>query len=98
MDYIFYNCNNLISLDISYLNTSSVLRMYDLFYNCSNLISVDLTNFDTSSAKNMANMFKLCNSNLIYCIKNINAKNEKIITQIETDIAHGINNCSDICF
>ena len=46
----------------------------------------------------MANMFKLCNSNLIYCIKNINSKNEKIITQIETDIAHGINDCFDICF
>ena len=43
-------------------------------------------------------MFKLCNSNLIYCIKNINSKNEKIITQIETDITHGINDCFDICF
>ena len=98
MDHMFYNCSNLISLDISNFNTSSVISMNYMFYNCSKLISLDLTNFENSSLKTYNKIFTLCNSNLIFCIENINSKNEFFIAQIETVIANNINNCSDICF
>ena len=44
MKYKFYYCNNLISLDLSNFNTSSVTSMTCMFQFCYNLISFNISN------------------------------------------------------
>ncbi|HOO68221.1 MAG TPA: BspA family leucine-rich repeat surface protein, partial [Bacilli bacterium] len=60
MSAMFYNCNNLISLDLSSFDTSKVTNMSYMFYNCNSLISLDLSSFDTSKVTNMRYMFSDC--------------------------------------
>ena len=57
---MFYECRNLISLDLRTFNTSLVTTMVSMFGNCRNLISINLSNFNTSSVKNMEYMFGNC--------------------------------------
>ena len=73
MNYMFFNCLNLISLDLSHFNTSSVINMESMFSSCSSLISLDLSHFITSSVTNMNEMFLYCN-NLILCINSSNSQ------------------------
>ena len=46
---MFYNCENLESIDLSSFNTSNVTNMSNMFYDCSKLENLDLSNFDTSN-------------------------------------------------
>ena len=57
MDYMFYNCSSLTSINLSSFDTSSVTRMDYMFYNCSSLTSINLSSFDTSSVTRMDYMF-----------------------------------------
>ena len=54
------NMANVVSIDFSNFNSSSVTNMNSLFSNCVSLESVDLTNFTTSSVTTMSNMFSNC--------------------------------------
>jgi len=36
MDYMFYGCSNLKTLDLSNFDTSSVKNMDSMFYDCNN--------------------------------------------------------------
>ena len=60
MQYMFYNCNNLTSLDLSNFNTSSVTNMAYMFYGCNKLTTLDVSNFDTSNVNTMTHMFYNC--------------------------------------
>ena len=60
MSYMFDNCSNLTTLDLSNFNTSSVTDMGGMFKNCSGLKSLDLSNFNTSSVTSMGFMFYNC--------------------------------------
>ena len=60
MSYMFDNCSNLTTLDLSNFNTSSVTDMGGMFNNCSGLKSLDLSNFNTSSVTSMGFMFYNC--------------------------------------
>ena len=70
MNYTFYNCSSLISLDLPNFNTSNVTSMNHMFYNCSSLISLNLANFDTSKVIRMEYMFYGC-----YNLNYINLQN-----------------------
>jgi len=59
--YLFYDCNNLTSLDLDSFDTSNVSTMYGMFKECSNLTSLDLSSFDTSNVTSMQDMFNNCN-------------------------------------
>ena len=59
MGYMFMNCTNLTSLDLSSFNTSKVTIMGGMFSGCSNLTSIDLSSFNTSQVIDMYNMFYL---------------------------------------
>ena len=65
INYIFYDCNKLISIDLSNFNSSEVTNMEYMFYECSSLNSLNLSNFNTKNVTNMSNMFlyinKSCN-------------------------------------
>ena len=93
---MFSGCSNLISLDISNFNTSSVNHMDNMFNGCSSLISLDLNCFDLSSAENLDSMFSGCNNNLIYCIDN--NENNELLSYIESYSFKNNNDCSNICF
>lgn len=59
-NHMFADHGNLIALDLSGLNTSSVTDMDSMFYGCSKLTSLDVSGFDTSKVTNMAAMFYGC--------------------------------------
>ena len=56
----FYDCKSLRSIDLSGLDTSSVIDMSFMFYGCSKLSSLDLSSFDTSKVTSMGGMFYGC--------------------------------------
>lgn len=62
MRWMFRNCSNLISLDLSNFDTSKVEDMHSMFEDCSNLTSLDVSNFNTSNVKDMSLMFYGCGS------------------------------------
>ena len=62
MVFMFRNCSDLISLDLSGFDTSNVFAMAYMFDGCENLTALDLSNFDTSKVDNMSCMFLNCES------------------------------------
>ena len=58
--WMFRNCSNLISLDLSGFDTSDVIAMDGMFDGCENLTTLDLSNFDTSNLDSMWSMFLNC--------------------------------------
>ena len=59
---MFFNCENIIEIDLSDLDTSGVTSMNNMFRGCLNLKSLKLNNLDTSLVTSMKDMFWGCNS------------------------------------
>ena len=57
---MFYNCGNIINLDLSSFNTQNVQNMSYMFYECKNIMNLDLSSFNTQNVKNMMSMFQGC--------------------------------------
>ena len=55
-------CRNLISADLSNVNTENDTNMYGMFYCCNSLASLNLSSFDTRKVRNMYGMFYGCHS------------------------------------
>ena len=60
MSYMFYNCINLTSLDVSGFNTANVTNMGYMFAGCSGLTSLDVSGFNTANVWSMGSMFSRC--------------------------------------
>ena len=60
MDRLFYQCESLISLDLSHFDASNVKEMDSTFRESRNLLSVNLTNFDASKVTYLGGLFKYC--------------------------------------
>ncbi len=60
--YMFYYCNNLVSVDVSGFDTSQVTDMQSMFYGCESLRNLDVSGFDTSQVTDMNDMFYGCES------------------------------------
>jgi len=73
--YMLYNCNSLISLDLSNFNTQNVINMKSMFCNCISLISLDLSNFNTQNVTDMCGMFFGCNSLISLNLSNFDTQN-----------------------
>ena len=69
---MFFGCSSLISLDLSTIDTSSIINMKFMFSGCSSLTSLDLSKFDTSSVTDMNSMFSGCSSLISLDLSNIN--------------------------
>jgi surface protein len=54
---MFYNCKNLISIDLSNFDISKVTNMNKLFYNCQNLKFINLFNFTDKEILSKIDMF-----------------------------------------
>ena len=57
---LFHRCENLVSADLSGLDTSRCTNMSGMFRSCFKLESVDLSGFDTHNVTNMECMFEDC--------------------------------------
>ena len=57
MAWMFLNCSNITSLDMSNFNTSDVTTMRMTFGSCKGLTSLDVSSFDTSKVTDMWGMF-----------------------------------------
>ena len=62
---LFYECENIIKIDLSSFNTINVKDMRSMFKGCKNLINLDLSSFNTINVKYMYKMFEGC-KNLRY--------------------------------
>ena len=60
--FMFGDCQNLASADLSGLDTSQVEDMSYMFKGCSSLASLDLSPLDTSNVTSMLAMFNSCTS------------------------------------
>ena len=91
MNNMFYNCKNLISLDLSEWNTSNVTDMGNMFRNCQALTELDLSNFDTSNVTSMSSTFENCSN-----LKRLNISSWK--TDNLQNTTYMFNNCSNLEF
>lgn len=62
MAYMFYDCQNLTSLDLSNFITSKVSNMNCMFADCKSLNALDLSNFNVSKVIAMYGMFAGCSN------------------------------------
>ena len=60
MNYMFYDCSDLTSIDLSHFNTDKVTHMPGLFSYCQKLKSLDLSTFNTANVEAMDYMFSMC--------------------------------------
>ena len=75
MTYMFSDCTNLTSLDLSHFNTSNVTNMTSMFSGCKSLTSLDVSNFDTTNVTNMASIFSGCGALTELNVSNWNTSN-----------------------
>jgi surface protein len=60
MNYMFYHCKKLNSLDLSKFDTKKVESAFYMFAGCTSLKSLNLSNFETPALKSMDGMFWGC--------------------------------------
>ena len=58
--YMFYNCNNIININLSSFDSSKVTNMKNMFGYCYSIENLNLSSFDTSKVTNMEKMFDNC--------------------------------------
>ena len=81
------NVAKINSIDLSHLDSSSVVDMSRMFYGCSSLESINLNNFITSAATNMSRMFYGCSTLVSISLNNF-------ITSLVTDMSYMFDGCS----
>ena len=90
MQYMFWRCESLTSLDISSFNTSNVKDMNNMFAGCNSMTSLKLgDNFNTSNVTNMADMFNVCNELISLDVSNFN-------TPKVTNMSQMFNGCKKL--
>lgn len=87
LNFMFYGCTQLTSIDISYFNTENVLSLSGMFELCRSLLSIDLSNFNTQNVTSMSMMFYGCNS-----LTSIN------ISHFNTQYLTSINSMFESCY
>lgn len=58
----FFNCANLLSVNLSKLDTSKTTSLEYAFSGCKSLTDIDLSTLDTSSVRSFADVFQDCSS------------------------------------
>ena len=73
--YMFNNCKNIKSIDLSSFNTEKVIDMSCMFNKCHNLERIDLSTFNTENVVDMGYMFCDCNNLESIDLSKFNTKN-----------------------
>ena len=87
MSFMFKECSELTSLDLSSFNTENVTDMHDMFYCCSRLSILNLSSFNTENVTNMSEMFGFCSALTSLDLSSFNTKNV-------TDMSYLFDFCS----
>ena len=93
--YMFRNCNNIISIDLSSFDSSDVSNMYYMFGKCHYLKDINLENLNTKNVKDMSYMFNKCRN-----LQKINfplSFNTQEVTKMNS-MFHNCEQLSDINF
>lgn len=62
MSFMFANCDNLVSADLSNVTTEKVTSVLCMFQWCSRLTFLDVSNFDMSNVTDSSSMFEGCDA------------------------------------
>ena len=89
MEFMFYNCARLTSLDLSSFNTSKVTSMNYMFSDCRGMTSLDLSSFNTANVTNMSCMFLFCNALTSLDLSSFNTANV-------TNMSNMFTNCNNL--
>ena len=89
MSYMFWNCRNLSSLDLTNFNTTKVENMFGMFFDCENLSSLVISKFNTANVTDMSNMFYRCENLSSLDIPNFN-------TAKVTDMSYMFYSCQKL--
>ena len=60
--FMFYNCKNITSIDLSKFDNDKITNMNSMFCGCSSLKYIDFYSMNTKNVTDMANMFNGCNN------------------------------------
>ena len=89
INHIFFECNSLISIDLSNLNAQNIDDMSYMFSKCSSLKFVNLSNFKSQNLKDINHMFDSCT-----CLEKINLSNFN--TESVSDMNHLFYGCTSL--
>ena len=93
MEYMFRECKNLSSLDLSKFNTANVKNMSSMFYGCNKLSSLTLSeSFNTANVEWMQSMFYGCNKLSSLDLSKFNTANVMLMNSMFS----GCNNLSSL--
>ena len=87
--YMFSNCKNLISINLSSFNSQKVKNTFFMFSFCKSLKNIDLSYFNTENVTNMSYMFIDCEK-----IENIDLKSFN--TKSVTNMSYMFTNCKNL--
>ena len=87
MNFMFWDCAALKSIDLSHFDTKNVTNMWGMFYGCTTLTSLDLSGFNTEKVTSMRAMF--ANSAALTSL-NLSSFDTKSVT----DMFHMFNSCT----
>ena len=85
LERIFQNLGNIIEIDLSNFDSSSVTSMKTMFYNCKSVQYINLNNINTSSVNNMTSMFEGCSSLKSLDLSNFDTSNVKYMDSMFKD-------------
>ena len=74
-NYMFYDCNSLVDIDLSNFNSQNITKMDSMFFGCTSLININLSNFNTQNVIDMSGLFCRCNSLINIDLSNFQTQN-----------------------
>ena len=75
MIYMFYNCTELVSLDLSSFDVTNLSEAHNMFYSCSGLTSLILPDFSKGSLSTISSFFYNCRSLVSLDLSSFNTSN-----------------------
>ena len=75
MEYMFYNCSSLTTLNLSNCNYNDIKKLLSEIKTIKSLQNLDLSNFNTNNVKDMSEMFSYCSSLNSLNLSNFNTNN-----------------------
>ncbi|MBQ3630370.1 MAG: BspA family leucine-rich repeat surface protein [Prevotella sp.] len=78
LGYMFTDCKNLTSIDLSHFDTSNCETIDCMFKGCTGLKSIDVSNFITTKVTNMRGVFQDCSALKSISVTNFYTTNVKI--------------------
>ena len=73
--FMFYDCNNIINIDLSSFNTTMTTNMVSMFDGCLNLENINFSSFNTENVTNMLGMFGQCGNLMNIDLSSFNTEN-----------------------